>query len=121
MSADSGAIVDLNGPAKQTHARNCGVEPKTKRVAGTIVGRDRLDWRGDTLLSTGRIVARLVGDETWPGIWRVCLSSGNTSDMVNLSRARDAAEALVLKLMVQETARDGRLCVESGEVTHDVA
>ena len=35
-------------------------------------------------------------DRIWPGMWRVCLPDGHLTDMVNLSRAKDAAASLAL-------------------------
>jgi hypothetical protein len=35
----------------------------------------------------------VVVDATWPGMFRVCGRDGRLSDMVNLSRAKDAAIA----------------------------
>jgi hypothetical protein len=40
-------------------------------------------------------------DATWPGMWRVRLPSGQFSDMVNLTRAKDAAVALSRALLNQ--------------------
>jgi hypothetical protein len=45
------------------------------------------EWR---LFHDRRTVARVVPDSKYPGMWRVRLPGG-LSDMVNLSRARDAA------------------------------
>jgi hypothetical protein len=42
-------------------------------------------------------VASVVLDAKWPRLWRVRLPDGHTTDMVNLSRARDAARSLALK------------------------
>ena len=38
-------------------------------------------------------------DATWPGMWRVKLPNGQLSDMVNLTRAKDAAVALACALL----------------------
>jgi len=48
-------------------------------------------WRGDRLFVRGRLVAKIVPDQQWPGIWRVQLPNGFLSDIVNRSRAKDAA------------------------------
>jgi hypothetical protein len=40
-------------------------------------------------------------DADWPGMWRVRLPDGRCTDMVNLTRANDAAAALALALMRQ--------------------
>jgi hypothetical protein len=48
------------------------------------------DW---CLFSGRRVVARVVPDAAYPGMWRVELPGG-LSDMVNLTRPRDAARVL---------------------------
>jgi hypothetical protein len=40
-------------------------------------------------------VAEIVPDSHWSGMWRIAWPDGRVSDMVNLSRARDAAQAIV--------------------------
>jgi len=44
--------------------------------------------------SAERPLATVVPDEQWPGMWRIAWPDGHLSDMVNLSRAKDAAEVL---------------------------
>jgi len=34
---------------------------------------------------------RIVSDEKWPSMWRIHWADGEVSDMVNLTRAKDAA------------------------------
>ena len=47
-----------------------------------------------TMLKSGRrVVATIEPDSKWPGMWRV-RSGGSNSDLVNLSRAKDAAIAI---------------------------
>jgi hypothetical protein len=48
-----------------------------------------------TLKSGRRVVATIEPDSQWPGMWRVRRGS-SISDMVNLSRAKDAAIAIAL-------------------------
>jgi hypothetical protein len=48
-----------------------------------------------TLKSGRRVVATIEPDSKWPGMWRV-RRGGSISDMVNLSRAKDAAIAIAL-------------------------
>jgi hypothetical protein len=56
-----------------------------------------LEWKGDQLrLTTGRLLATVKPDPDWPGMWRVHMPDGHVSDMVNLSRAKDAASTLAL-------------------------
>jgi hypothetical protein len=42
-----------------------------------------------------RLVATMEPDSKWPGMWRV-RCGGSISDMVNLSRAKDAAISVAL-------------------------
>jgi len=46
----------------------------------------------------------VVPDPEWPGMYRVRLPDGRLTDMVNLTRARDAAQVLAGKA-VQEAAQ----------------
>lgn len=46
--------------------------------------------------SRGRVLPSIEPDKTWPGMWRVRLPDEYLSEMVNLSRARDAAASLAL-------------------------
>jgi hypothetical protein len=39
-------------------------------------------------------LATVDPDNRWPGMWRIAWPDGRITDMVNLSRAKDAAEAL---------------------------
>jgi len=52
-------------------------------------------WRDDRLFFRGRVVATIMPDQKWPGMWRVRLPNGHLSDAVNLARAKDAAFTLV--------------------------
>jgi hypothetical protein len=40
--------------------------------------------------------AQIIPDGRWPGMWRVEFPEGVLSDMVNRTRAKDAAVGLVL-------------------------
>ena len=55
-------------------------------------------WRTDgarlELLAGRRVVAKVVSDLTYLGMWRIDLGDGVLSDMVNLSRAKDVAVRL---------------------------
>src|SRR4029077_5139879 len=64
---------------QRTTARN-------RRVTGHIFGRDELDWHGNVL-------AQIEPDAVWPSMWRVRTPDGRLTEMVNISRARDAARA----------------------------
>jgi hypothetical protein len=39
----------------------------------------------------------VIPDEKWPGMWRVQTPDGRVSDMVNLTRAKDAGLAAVTR------------------------
>jgi hypothetical protein len=51
-------------------------------------------WRGNDLHLGRRVIARIVADPVWPKMWRVKVGDRLT-DMVNRTRARDAALSLV--------------------------
>jgi hypothetical protein len=71
---------------QRTTARN-------RRVTGHIFGRDELDWHGNVLqLGRGKL-AQIEPDAVWPSMWRVRTPDGRLTEMVNISRARDAARA----------------------------
>src|SRR5262245_43936071 len=53
-----------------------------------------LVWEDDKLYWGYDKVGEIVPDKTYPGMWRVVLSDGSLSDMVNRTRAKDACEAL---------------------------
>jgi hypothetical protein len=54
-----------------------------------------LSWDGLTLRLGKRVVATVIPDPEWPNMYRVKLShAGQLSDMVNLTRAKDAAVCL---------------------------
>ena len=53
-------------------------------------GRDAI-WRGSQLWFRGKLIARIIQDKRYPSMWRVALPNGTVSDMVNISRAKDAA------------------------------
>ena len=74
-----------------------------------IMGRDRLEWRTAKRQRTLSL-CRLVPDPT--GLWRVeC--DGRLSDIVNISRASDAALSLALGKLnrMEERAAEARPCV----------
>ena len=70
-----------------------------------IVAAKSLRWQGRDLCFRGEPVLRLVPDATYPGMWRLQYPDGTRTDMVNLTRARDAAKALALAVLNgEETA-----------------
>jgi hypothetical protein len=71
----------------------------------TVVGRGKLNWRktadGGYALHLGRskkALLTVLPDAVYPGMWRV-LCRGEQSDMVNLSRAKDAGYSIALALV----------------------
>ena len=79
---------------QRTTARN-------RRVTGHIFGRDELNWHGNVLQLGRRKLAQIEPDAVWPSMWRVRTPDGRLTDMVNISRARDAARALALAALNQ--------------------
>ena len=62
-------------------------------------GRRTYQWRTNgqrcwELLLIGSVVATVEPDATYAGMWRIKVGDGPLSDMVNLSRAKDAAVRL---------------------------
>jgi hypothetical protein len=71
-------------------------------------GNPDLVWDGDALRlrRTGRVVATIERDSAWPMLWRVRIGE-RLSDMVNRTRARDAARSLALAALNQQSAEEG--------------
>ena len=71
-----------------------------------MYGRENLRWDGNDLYlgRSSNLLCSVVPDERYAGMWRVKYTDGRMSDMVNLSRARDAAISSSLsKLNSRET------------------
>ena len=70
--------------------------------ARTIVGRDRFWWRraGDVLIlqrgKSRKPLTQVEPDLTWHGLFRV-RAAGGLSDLLNLTRAKDAALTAALR------------------------
>jgi hypothetical protein len=86
-----------------------------------VFARSQLYWQGNHLFRWGssKLLAEVIPDSTWPGMWRVQLPSGYLTDTVNLSRARDAAMALAVSYLNrqerEESAMAGSPMRESSE------
>ena len=94
MTATSPAAIRKNAPrgsAARFFTPLTSTEP-----AGRTVGSHQLIWRGDTLRYAGQLLATVIPDDKYRGMWRVQLPGGQITDMVNRSRAKDAAIALAL-------------------------
>ena len=61
-----------------------------------IVSHQALTWKGPVLYFKRRKMFEVVQDAKYPKMWRVRYPDGQLSDMVNLTRARDAAAGLAL-------------------------
>jgi len=54
-------------------------------------------WKGDQLYcgsGNRHVPVSIEPDATYPGMWRIRRSDGTLSDMVNRTRAKDAAETI---------------------------
>jgi hypothetical protein len=56
-------------------------------------------WKGNELRLKGRTIVEIVEDSKYPGMWRVKKPDGSLTDMVNITRARDAARGLALGIL----------------------
>jgi hypothetical protein len=69
--------------------------PATARraLSSLDIGNLRRDgrWRGNELWFRRCKVAEIIEDGEWPNMWRVKLPDDSISDMVNRTRAKDAA------------------------------
>jgi hypothetical protein len=76
---------------------------------GRVYGSPDLVWDGDTLRlgKTGRVMAIIERDGVWPKLWRVRVG-GRLLDMVNRTRARDAARSLALAALNQRSAKEAK-------------
>jgi hypothetical protein len=78
-------------------SRKASPTPTPWKTCRPFVYRDKRTyrWRKNgvrwELLAESRVVAKLAPDEMYAGMRRIDLGDGALSDMVNLSRARDAA------------------------------
>jgi len=72
---------------------------------GDYRNRD-LVWKGDALYRPGSRspVLTIEQDAGYPTMWRVRLADGSLTDMVNRTRARDAARVLVLAMLNERAA-----------------
>jgi hypothetical protein len=70
-----------------------------------MLARHHLQWNGSKLCFGNRVVASIEPDAKYPSMWRVRLPDGTLSDMLNRTRARDAARSLALaQLNAREAA-----------------
>jgi len=65
-------------------------------ISVTVAGYAAM-WDGNDLWYRGRLVASVIPDGSYAGMWHIVTPDGTTSDMVNLARARDAAHSLAAR------------------------
>jgi hypothetical protein len=72
-----------------------------------MLGMINLTWNGDTLHRKGstRALTTIEPDRTYPDMWRVRRRDGSLSDMVNRTRAKDAAALRVLSILNHRETR----------------
>jgi hypothetical protein len=63
------------------------------------INSQRLTWVDDELLYGRRTLLRIERDSKYPEMWRVRLPDGNLTDMVNRTRAKDAAVSIAHRLL----------------------
>jgi hypothetical protein len=85
-----------------------------KQVArpGRVFGGLDLTWHGSTLKAGTVTLAEIKSDSDYPGMFRVVMPAtaampdARITDMVNLSRARDAAVTLALAVLNRKHAEE---------------
>jgi hypothetical protein len=75
-------------------------------VSRNYKSRD-LSWCGNDLRCAGKTVVSIVPDQTYAGMWRVAHPDGRLSDMVNRTRAKDAAVTIALGILNREEMTSG--------------
>jgi hypothetical protein len=68
------------------------------RRGGHVFASSELTWRGDKLCLGPNVLLVIVPDERNTGMWRI-RAGGELSDMVNRTRARDAARSAAVALL----------------------
>jgi hypothetical protein len=63
------------------------------------INSQRLTWVGDKLVYGRRTLVRIERDGVYPEMWRVRLPDGGLTDMVNRTRAKDAALSITHRLL----------------------
>jgi hypothetical protein len=67
-----------------------------------------LRWDDQRLrLNSGRVLATVEPDSKWPGMYRVRLPDGHLTDIVNPTRAKDAAVHLALANLNRHAGQAG--------------
>lgn len=80
-----------------------------ERVGGApvrVFNSNALHWDGNKLCLGRRQVVRIVEDQKYSGVmWRVEMPDGTLSDMVNRTRAKDAAMSIALRILNTKESR----------------
>src|SRR5262245_14181364 len=63
------------------------------------INSQRLTWVGNELVYGRRTLLRIERDAVYPEMWRVRLPDGSLTDMVNRTRAKDAALSIAHRLL----------------------
>jgi hypothetical protein len=63
------------------------------------INSQRLTWDGDELVYGRKTLLRIERDGVYPEMWRVRLPDGSLTDMVNRTRAKDAAVSIALRFL----------------------
>ena len=66
---------------------------------------ENLIWMGNKLYLGKRLAGEIVQDKTYPSMWRILHPDGSLSDMVNLTRAKDACAAMAATTQRQRRQR----------------
>jgi hypothetical protein len=84
-----------------------------------MIGYEDLTWTGNELRYGRRVVATIEPDAEWPKLYRVRLSNGHLTDLVNRTRAKDAARCLAITHLngPRETQRSPRIRFSEGPLT----
>ena len=88
-----------------------------------VFASQELIWRGNRLFIGKRKLAEIVPDLEYPSMWRIKLPDGSLSDMVNMTRARDAARAMAVSILnkdinaARKKAKDGLILSDPTHAT----
>jgi hypothetical protein len=66
-----------------------------------FLGPNDLIWKDNDIYRNGstRALIRIERDGRYPNMWRIVRSDGSLTDMMNMTRAKDAAMSLALRAL----------------------